>query len=558
MVKLLACVLALLVTVTHARFITEIVQSGEMGVEQMNPKGNPSVVSFFAVAQGEMELELENYVLSFGDATLEGGCQQSISKFCTENATWTDGWEKISFKHYPTENSGAAFYIRRAVNLLDDEECFGDSVTRTAINETTIEVSGKLVLSIFTGCEFSTTQSAAFEKIREYPFSITYNIDNATIEGLSYDLISYAYTTKPVRIIDSPAFGTLFEIEVITERIVDYQLTSTVNDTAVPSRLSGAIIQFQELTTGLELAAVSSCKEITGTVCTQTVFFAASDIGYRFSRTNVTGTLALRARVVTPDGKLQNIVDLKAIFDVDSRVETGEEQRTYDVFLTIDGMYYDPVQLYIKDAENSTQITTQSTNCVNINRLDHQRLTVHSIFLYADNPENEEETLLTLLYVPGKISLGSYQVLTDWSAKFCFTFSTLIAMPNSTLIPYYIQVDYGQKEDVNFFAMDRTSTEQSEVATGIMTMQRRSMYNPASFSMSTPSSDEVSDPQLLYFNCPYWNQCYYSGYCMRCSGWDADDVSTGTWVFFGIIMAFVAIGLLALCWCYPSNDTPQK
>lgn len=556
MLRLVACALGILSTV-HARFVTEIAQSGEMGVEQFSTQGNPSVVSFFAVAQGGIDLPLENYVLSFGDATLEGGCQQSISNFCTDNATWTDGWEKIEFEHYPTEKSGAAFYIRRAVNLRDDEECIGNSVTRTVIDDNVVELSGKLVLSVFTGCDSTVTPS--FESIREYPFSISYNFANSTMDGLSYDLISYAYATKPVRIIDSPAFGTLFEIEVVTERIVDYQTVSTVNETAVPSRLSGVVIHVQELSTDLELAAVSACKEIVGTVCTQSIFLSASSIGYRFDRTKVTGALVLRARVVTPDGKLQNIVDLKAMFDVDTAIETGDTPRIYDVFMTIDGMYYDPVKLYVKDAENSTQITTQSLNCINVIRLDHQHLDIHSIFLYADNPNAEEDTLLTILYAPGRVALGSYHQINDWSAKFCFTFSTLIAMPNSTLIPYYIQVDYGQKSDVNFFPMSATSAEQTEPMTGIMTMQRRrSLYDPASMSMSHPSTDEVSDPQLLYFNCPYWNQCYYSGYCMRCSGWGTDDVSTATWVFFGLLLAFVGVGLLALCWCYPVNDKPSN
>lgn len=551
MFRLLLYALVLLLASAHARFITQILQSGEMGVEQFNPAANPSIVSFFVVAQGGMDFSLDNYVLSFGYPTLEGGCSQSISSVCTENATWTDGWEKVLYPHYPTELSGSALYIRRNVNLRDEDDCFWEGVTKSTVNETSVELSGSLVLSVFSSCDFVTTQSSAFEVVREYPFSITYNLEDNTIDGLAYDLVSYAYTTKPMRIIDSPAYGTLFQVEVVTERLVDYQTVSTLNETAVPSRLSGATITLQELSTKVELAAVSSCKEVTGTICTQTIFFSATDVEYRFIRTNITGALKMRARVVTPDGKLQSIVELNAIFDVDSRVETGEEQRSYDVFMTIDGMYYDPIKLYIKDAENSTQITTQSTNCVNVIRLDRQKLDIHSIFVYADDPNDEANTLLTVLYAPGKVSLGSYYQITEWSAKFCFTFSTLIVMPNSTLIPYYIQVDYGQKSDVNFFTVENPA-EADEALTGVMTLQRRNLYGSGDMSISSPGSDEVSDPQVLYFNCPYWNQCYYRGYCMRCSGWDADDISTGTWVFFGIIFALVTLALIALCWCYPT------
>lgn len=548
--------LLLLLGLSYGRFITEILQSGEMGVELVDGVNFPSNVYFFAVAQGLVESSDSAYILSFGTPTLEGGCSQSLTSICTENTTITDGWEWIEYAHYPTALSRSALYIRRAINLRDDEECISDSLVRTVVNDTLISLSGTLMLSVVMDCKLG---NSGFDVLREYPFSLTYNLETNEIQGLTYDIISYAYTTKPMRIIESPNYGTIFEVEVVTERVVDYQSTlDTPNSTAFPSRLSGAVVRSQELNVDMKLAAVSLCRELTGVVCTQSIFFTISDLAYRRARPPVTGTLILRSQLLNSEGKLESIVDLQATFDVDTKVETGEQKRSYDVFMTIDGMYYDPIKLYIKDAENSTQITTQTVNCINVIRLDQQRLDIHSIFLYTDHPENEEETLLTVLYVPGRVCLGSFERLSESSARFCFTFSTLIRMPNSTLIPYFIQVDYGQKSDVDFFTIGTETsptTTSEDLSTAIMTMQKRSLYNPGdSFSISRPSTEEMSDPQLLYFNCPYWNQCYYRGYCVRCSGWDADDVSTGAWVFIVILMSVVAIGLVALCFCYPAAD----
>ena len=544
----------------HAKVISEVIQTGEMGVEQADSFLGSAVITFFAAARAGFDFSSESYVLSFGEATLENSCTQSLTDICTDNVSIATGWESTVIAHYPTENFGGALYIRRSVNLLDEEDCVSSGFTRTVINDTTIQIDGTLVLSSFSDCAAISTTSP-FLKIRTYPFSIVYDSELGQLSGLSYDLLSYAYTTKTKRIINSPVYGTLIELEVFTERIVDSALIANSSEPAQPSRLTGAVVVNQDMEADLMIAAVSPCMEEVGTVCTQTIVFALENRHLFDAEGNLTGSLEMKAMVFTPGDEFQSAIQLRAIFDVDTKVETGELSRLYDVFLTVEKTFFDSIGLYIKDAENSTAMTTQTKNCVNVIRLDHQHLDIHSIFLYADDPADEEVTLLTVLYVPGRVSQGTYHRDSDWSARFCFRFSSLIAMPGDGLSPLWVQVDYGQKSDVQFFRAD-TVEENAEYSedplTGVMTLQRRSLYNPTPEQVSGPGQDEVSDPQLLYMACPYAGQCYYHGYCMRCDGWGTDDVSTATWVFLAAILAIVLIGLIALCWCYPGSDSASS
>jgi len=534
---------------------TEILQTGEMGVEQLDAFVGTPVVTFFVVAMGGNDFDEENYVLSFGEPNSEGGCGQSLTGICGANVSETVGWESI-MGHYPTPESPEALYIRRSFNLLDDEECSGAGIVR--IQEgSLVTVEGSLTLSSFTECSDG---EVVFREMKVYPFFISYNQETQELTGLSYDLVKFSYVTSVQRIIPSPEYFLIFEIEVITEAVLQYELSSDDNTTVTPAFLSNPVVKYSSgMGSDLITTEFSGCVEKTGSVCTQLIYVFAKN---RFNvnwETNFTGYLEISSTIYQELDNFTSSVLLTAEFNVDPKVELGSRPRNYDVFITTESGFYDPVKLYIGD--NSSAISLNSTVCVNVLRLDQQRLNVHSVILYSEDPNDAANTYVTALYVPGRVALGVLHSDTEWSAKFCFTMSTLTIVNQLGLVPYFLQVDYGDSADLQFDFGEPVETPTSmqvtlsgesyyaDVTTGLfkLQIQKRNLF-PQTESSNINPNDEISDPQTLYYTCPYYNQCYHHGYCLPCHGWDTDEVSTGAWIFFGLLMAVAVIVLIALCY----------
>ena len=546
---------AVVVRYANAVVHTEIIQIGEMGVEQTEDFSGTPVVTFFAVALGGNDFDNENYVVSFGEPDAEGGCYQSLVDICEGNVTFGSGWES-TVMHYPTPESDQALYIRRSLNLLDPDECFPESIMRSE-TESMVTLSGSLILSSFTDCPEDTTDM--FHQMKEYKFEITYDKSTFEITGLTYDLIQFTYSTSVKRIIPSPEYFLIFEVEVVTEMLVDADSAGNNTDTVIPPFLHDPVIRKTSgMGEGLITTQYTNCAETSGAICTQLVYIFVKD---RFDvswETNLTGGMEIEATLESNFTSYSTSVVLRAEFDVDPKSELGLSERTYDVFITSETNFYDSLELYIHNIDNSNDLLINGTTCVNILRLDREKLQVNSIILYSEDPDNEANTYLTVLYYPGKIALGSYHVDTEWSSKFCFKFSTLIVGSHTGLVPYYLQVDYGTEVDLQFDFIQEgsTSTESTtgsevipvDATTGLfkLQVQKRNLFTNIEGSLGNPTS-EISEPQTLYYSCPYAHQCYHYGYCVPCNGWDVDDVSTGAWVFFGLMIALVAIVLIALC-----------